>query len=150
MKEKVKKIILKIIILILSLVFIYLLIDGKNLYVDMYNFRQLEKVKIILKDLKREDKKFNNLNEFNEIYNVNIKSTRNCYYLRNYKSEDRVLYTFWFKLESYIYIYIYWDKFYAYPKYDLPVEIFCWWWPTCGDINKENFERVISNPCEEN
>ncbi len=65
-----------------------------GLTIDIYNFRQLEKVKIILKDLKRTDKQFFYLKDFNKIYNANIQPIKNCYYLRNYSTEDRVPYTF--------------------------------------------------------
>ncbi|MDD2907810.1 MAG: hypothetical protein PHH98_04160 [Candidatus Gracilibacteria bacterium] len=142
------------------LLIIFVLSQSYAMYIDMYNFRQLEKVKIILKDLKREDKQFFNLNEFNKIYNVDIQPIKNCYYLRNYKSEDRVPYTFGFELESLIYTFIYGDdyysnlykyvfgqRYYTYPKYDLqyvPV------YDSAGvfDGARSNYDYLISHPCE--
>ena len=146
MKNKIKLISIIILAIILLPIFIYLLVDWKNLYVDMYNFRQLEKVKIILKDIKRNDDQFLYLEDFNEIYNQKIEPIKNCYYLRNYKSEDRVPYIFWFKLESLFYSYIYKAKYYAYPKYDLPYEYIL---PSKNDINFYIFNKIISNPCRE-
>jgi len=68
--------------------------------IDEYNFEQLEKVKDLLKNLKRSDKEFLSLSEFNKLYNAEIKPIKNCYYVKNYASSNRVLYNFWFKLES--------------------------------------------------
>jgi hypothetical protein len=87
-----KKITIKKILIFIVLIFI--ISEIINISTDIYNFKQLEKVKVILKDLKREDKQFFNLKEFNEIYNINIKPITNCYYLRNYITKDRVPYTF--------------------------------------------------------
>lgn len=164
MKEKIK-LILKhkyFKYLILWLIWLFLINEIYNVYVDMYNFKQLEKVKIILKDLKRENKQFFYLNEFNEIYKSDIMPIKNCYYLRNYKSENRVPYTFWFKLNSYIYIYIYRKDYYIYPKYDLPVSRIAFWWcsysffwgfkcsnSSSNDATFNNFYGTISNPCRE-
>ncbi len=122
MKEKLKQfgkwfLIMTVLFLVLH--------EFYGLTIDIYNFRQLEKVKVILKDLKRTDKKFLDLKDFNKIYNANIQPIKNCYYLRNYSTEDRVPYLFGFKLESYIYIYIYQTQYYAYPKYDIPYGQLC-------------------------
>jgi len=144
MNKKVKKISW---MLILILLWLFIIIEIYTTYVDMYNFRQLDKVKFILKDLKRDDKQFFYLKDFNEIYNINLKPIKNCYYLRNYRSEDRISYTFWFKLESFIYKYIYWDNYYIYPKYDLPYTQWCESWIWCYDKTRKNFEYIISNPC---
>jgi hypothetical protein len=50
----------------------------------MYNFRQLGKVKDVLKDYKKENNYFNNVKQFNEIYKTNIKAIKNCYDISNY------------------------------------------------------------------
>lgn len=130
---------------------LFLIWQSYSVYIDIYNFRQLESVKIILKDLKRDDKQFFNLKEFNNIYTINIQPIKNCYYLRNYKWEDRVSFTFWFQLESLIFMWVYKTRYYAYPKYDLPVTKVCtgmYNW-RCSDASWNNFRYVISHPCEE-
>lgn len=170
MKKNIKKILIILLVILLP-IFIYLLVDWKKLYIDLYNFWQLQKVKFILKDLKREDEQFFYLKDFNEIYNKNIQPIKNCYYLRNYKSDDRVSYTFWFKLESEIFKNIYKTEYYAYPKYDLPVQSICMWWHwfcedevekdsdipyaknckfnwECFDTNRRAFENIVSEPCK--
>jgi hypothetical protein len=146
MNKTVKKILkISTVFILLSL----LLFEWYRTFVDFYNFRQLSKVKNILKDIEKWDKQFFYLEEFNDQYKAWIQPVKNCYYLRNYKSQDRVLYTFWFKLESYVYAYIYWTQYYAYPKYDIPYWQQCVWWIWCYDRNRESFEYIISNPCEE-
>jgi len=169
MKNKTKKILTILLIILLSPIFIYLLVDWKNLYVDMYNFRQLEKAKPILESLWENDKHFYSLKEFNEIYNINIKPIKNCYSISNDNWEYN--YNFWFMLESYIYIYIYWKKSYIYPWYDMPYENTCFWQWICEDepdwidtpysqakceFNSYcdgssiiKFEETISKPCKD-
>ncbi|MDD4151569.1 MAG: hypothetical protein PHR68_03065 [Candidatus Gracilibacteria bacterium] len=112
MKEKIKHILKQKYIkyLILLLIGLFFINESYNIYVDMYNFKQLEKVKIILKDLKISDKRFYNLKGFNEIYKSNIKPIKNCYDIANLKDETKVPYIFGFKLESLIYIYIYMEQ----------------------------------------
>jgi len=127
----------------------------ENQKIDEYNFEQLEKVKVILKNLNRNDKKFSSLSEFNKIYKVDIKPIKNCYYINKYNNKDRVLYDFWYILYSKKYKKLYWNddnswySYYIYPKYDLPIEKFCWWGSQCEDINKRIFIKTISNPCKE-
>ena len=116
--------------------------EQENIKIDEYNFEQLEKVKNILKNLKRTDTKFSSLKEFNSIYNSNIEPIKNCYYIKNYENKERVLYSFWFRLESNKYIQKYWDKNYMYPKYDLPIYKICVW--ECVDKNKIKFYKTIS------
>ncbi len=124
--------------------------------IDEYNFEQLTKVKIILKDIKRSDKKFQSLKEFNHIYNADINPIKNCYYIKNYEDNNRVLYTFWFKLESKKYKDKYWligkygTVYYVYPKYDLPYSKVCFWTKkSCTDLAYDHFDTIISNPCED-
>lgn len=173
MKEKIKnivknkyfRIIIKffiwfLLLLILSfiLVAIYSFTFEKDkIDIDRYNFKQLEKVKIILKDYKKEDSYFNNVKQFNEIYNTDIRPIKNCYDISNYNW--KFSYIFWFKLESLIYIYIYGTDYYAYPKYDIPYQNLCLWffphWTEstsswgCFDWNRRAFENIISEPCKE-
>lgn len=121
------------------------LTESENLKIDEYNFEQLEKAKNILRNLKRTDTKFSSLKEFNNIYNSNIKPIKNCYYINKYNNKDRVLYNFWFKLESDKYIKKYWDENYIYPKYDLPISKVCFWlgeWG-CYDLVYDKFNKTI-------
>ncbi|MDD5213347.1 MAG: hypothetical protein PHG82_02905 [Candidatus Gracilibacteria bacterium] len=146
-REKISKkvkIIVNIILLILFSLFI--LWQSYGLFIDIYNFKQLEKVNIILKYLKISDKPFYNLKIFNEIYKSDIKPINNCYYISNYNGDEK--YIFGFKLESLIYRYIYGTKYYAYPKYDIPYRGMCIS-GGCYDGNKDEFEYLISNPCKE-
>jgi len=83
------------------------------MFVDFYNFRQLEKAKPILESIKPDDKKFSWFNNFTEKYDVNIRPIKNCYSITN--NNGIYPYLFGFQLESYIYIYIYWSKIYTYP-----------------------------------
>ena len=146
MKESTKKNTKRLLLFIWIILVIYGLF---NMGVDVYNFRQLENVKLILKDLKMEDKEFFNLKEFNDIYDVNIKPIKNCYYLRNYNSKDRVPYAFWFKLESLLYKFIYWTTYYTYPKYDIPYRQMCVSGRWCYDGAKDAYIYIISHPCKD-
>ena len=55
------------------------------MFIDFYNFRQLEKVKNLIKNSPKNNEIFYTLKDFNKIYDVNIKPIQNCYYLNNYK-----------------------------------------------------------------
>lgn len=151
MKEKLKKLFNSkmITLLFILLICVFTFRELYYIYIDIYNFNQSEKVKLILKDLKREDKQFLYLKDFNEIYNENIKPIKNCYYIRNYSSEDRVPYTLWFKFESIFYKTMYKTQYYVYPKYDIPYKTRCESWIWCYDWNRDNFEYTISNPCQD-
>lgn len=139
-------VLIPITLLYLTVLVYSLIYEQDKLAIDKYNFQQLDKVREILKNLKREDKQFFSLKEFNVIYNSDIKPIKNCYYITNYKSEDRIPYTFWFQIESLIYRFIHFSVNYAYPKYDLPYDRICASW--CYDRNKAIFEATISRPCQ--
>jgi hypothetical protein len=144
MKKNIKKT-LKIISLIV--LWLFIIWQSYALYIDIYNFKQLEKAKPILESINKDDKKFYSLEEFNNKYNINIKPIRNCYYVSNDNWDEK--YIFWFKLESIIYMCIYWAKYYSYPIYSREISTSCvinWW---CMDFNKNKFNRIISNPCED-
>jgi len=146
MKEIIEKISFKKILWFFWLILV--LFESYNMFIDFYNFSQLEKAKPILESIDYSKNSFKNINEFNEKYNAWIKPIKNCYDVVSYNWEND--YLFWFKLESVIYKLIYWDMFYSYPSYDLPVEKLCTWSPKCTeDINRVVFERIISNPCKE-
>ena len=113
MKEKIKKIIKNKYIKIISLMLLWFILrESYAIYVDMYNFRQLEKAKPYLETIDENTKDFYNLKEFNEIYNAWIKPIKNCYSIN--KNNWKYIYKFWFKLESLIYIYIYIKKIILY------------------------------------
>ena len=103
MKEKIKLILKHKYFKYLSLILIslFLINEVYNVYVDIYNFKQLEKVKIILNSINKSIH-FSSLNDFNSTYNSNITPIKNCYYLSDYNWKEN--YIFWFKLESYIYM----------------------------------------------
>jgi len=150
MKEKIKNIVKNkyFRIWIVILLWLFILRESYAVYIDIYNFRQLEKAKPYLETIDKNTKNFFNLKEFNEIYNTSIKPIKNCYSVNT--NNWKYIYKFWFKLESYIYIYIYWKTFYIYPWDDIPFSKFCDWWDECiDDINRKWFEEIISNPCKE-
>jgi len=127
--------------------------EQEKIKIDEYNFQQLEKVKEVLDPLDKNLYSFDNIWDFNKLYNLNIEPIKNCYYLtdRNWFFKNNKWgwwYIFWFELESKKYIEKYWDKYYAYPEYDLPEDKICTW--KCYDNNYKNFTRIISNTCNEN
>lgn len=146
MKEKIKRLLknkyVKILITILFWLFIFR--ESCAVYVDIYNFRQLEKSKSIFESIPKEDYKFYTLKKFNSKYNAGIKPIKNCYYVSNDNWNE--LYIFWFKLESIIYRLRYLNIYYAYPKYDIPEHKI----PGMGwDENYQDFIYTISNPCQD-
>lgn len=158
-KGKLKKIVIKsfmimliLIVAIYWLVGIYSLIfEQDKIAVDRYNFEELSKSKQTLDKVKTSDR-FDNLNEFNNLYGINIKPIKNCYYLSDNNWE--YTYLFWFQLESLIYKFLYLGKNYTYPSFDLPKDVICFgdwhggnWW-LCEEINHSSFIRTISNPCK--
>ena len=106
MKEKIKNIVKNkyFRIWIVILLWLFILRESYAVYIDIYNFRQLEKAKPYLETIDKNTKNFFNLKEFNEIYNTSIKPIKNCYSVNT--NNWKYIYKFWFKLESYIYIYI--------------------------------------------
>jgi len=130
----------------------------ENQKIDEYNFEQLEKVKVILKDLNRNDKKFSSLSEFNKIYKVDIKPIKNCYILSNINnyfidSNLENSYMFMFSIYSEKYKNTYKKDYYIYPYnyYKNIEESLCWnnWWYCGSDIVYWNLIKTISNPCKE-
>ena len=120
-------------------------IEQENIKIDEYNFQQLEKAKPVLENIPEDAKVFYWLKEFNSIYKANIQPIKNCYFvgLKNWKEK----YIFWFKLESKKYISQYRTEYFAYPKYDIPVDEICTW--HCYDANRPYFEYLISHPCKD-
>ena len=97
-------------------------IEKRNIAIDEYNFKQLQKVKQLINKKKL---KFKNLDDFNNKYNVNIKPIKNCYYISSDNWNEKFI--FWFALESKKYREKYGKYNYIYPKYDIPEDILCTW-----------------------
>ena len=93
------------IIAILILLWMIMANEFYGIYIDNYNFGQLEKAKIILEQVPRNASKFYSLKEFNARYNGSIKPIKNCYFISN--QNWKYSYIFWFKLESLTYRLIY-------------------------------------------
>lgn len=151
MKEKLKNITrhkwFKIAIVILFWLFV--VNEFYSMSIDRYNFGQLERVKWVLKN-NNIQASFRDVVDFNGRYNESIEPLKNCHYLSSDNWTES--YIFWFKIESLAYQYIYWTKYFSYPKYDLPISKFCFWvgridGGSCYDVNKERFLGTISNPC---
>jgi len=130
--------------------------EKEKIAIDKYNFSQLEKVKVVLKNISEGDMKFRNLQELNKKYNAKIEPIKNCYYTVTTNFFDDYVwesfYIFWFQLESNRYKNKYGEEYYTYPKYDLPYSERCYWmweWECTKDIHLENFRYVISNPCND-
>lgn len=155
MKSRVKNILKNKLFkwIIWSLLIIWLFHEWYSIYIDSYNFWQLEKAKPILDTIEYEKIEwFGLLKKFNYIYDANIIPIKNCYYVSSFNGNES--YIFWFQLESIIYKTIYWTKNYAYPKYDKPLSRMCMWWAWpfngawwCRDMSRIWFEEIISNPC---
>ena len=137
-------------IFLISILWIFILLEGYHIFVDTYNFKQLEKAKPILESIPLDAKTFYSLEEFNDEYNAEIKPIKDCYFVSNYNwNED---YIFGFKIHSLLYMYIYWKNIYSYPRYDISVYNICTWWLLwtdhwCQDINQTQFENIIWNSC---
>ena len=155
MNERIKKIVknkyFKIVILMLLW---FILRESYAVYVDIYNFRQLEKAKPYLETIIPKSKYSYNIKEFNEnysIYGINIKPIKNCYYIDTYNWTEP--YIFWFKLYSYIYKRKYNEEYYIYPesKYNLVWKWLCreYGWVCGADLFFWYFKETISNPCKD-
>ncbi|MDD2907807.1 MAG: hypothetical protein PHH98_04145 [Candidatus Gracilibacteria bacterium] len=170
MKKNIKIVIIKLILLILII-----LILGKysynyyinnehvtkeeleNIKIDEYNFEQLEKVKSVLNGLNKNSYSFENLKEFNEKFNQNIKPIKNCYLLSNGnnvfldKSNDN--YIFMFKLYSMDYGKRYKNMYYIYPEYkfqEIENSLCSSHGGICGtDVAFGDYLETISTPCED-
>lgn len=138
--KNVKYIVISIIIILLCI------IEWYNIYIDIYNFNQLEKVNIIYENNIKKTDRFTTLKKFNSIYGTDIEPIRNCYYVSSYNGEEK--YIFSFQLESIIYKIIYWDKYYSFPNYSVAKYKICDSL-SCFDGNRNEFESLISNPCKD-
>jgi hypothetical protein len=158
-KKSNKKVIILIILLVPFSLFVWLEIN--NISIDRYNFKEFEKAKIVLNNNPEEIKtpfttkeidlfysKVSNMyytiENFNKVYNTNIKPIKNCYAISRYNWEES--YLFWFKLESFLYKLRYWNWYFVYPKYDKPYPTWLQitWQP---DTERKIFYFIISNPC---
>lgn len=140
------------IILYVSIWIYSFIFEQDKLAIDKYNFKQLEKAKLILDKVPNEKIEFYSYDNFNEIYKTDIKPAKNCYVF-NDSNWDKP-YIFWFQLESLIYRYIYFWKNYAYPSYSRHNDTVCFGeysnWASGGCYNnKQSFIDTISNPCQD-
>lgn len=138
-------------------------VEHENQKIDEYNFMQLEKVKEILKTKDTKEYNFENLEEFNTQFELNIKPKKGAYYLS--KNNWDLEYIFWFQLFSQKFISKYAKKsrsqysetylkelkqnykqsksnflsnidtynFYIYPWYKHWIWLFCGWSSDCSD-----------------
>jgi hypothetical protein len=83
MREKVNKLLNKKVYVIISLIsiLIFIIYEIININIDIYNFKQLEKVKSVLDSLDKNSYNFSNLKEFNKKFSQNIEPIKNCYFL---------------------------------------------------------------------
>lgn len=116
------------------------LTEEEKIKIDEYNFEQLEKAKPFLEKLPKDINKLFTIKEFNEIFYTDIAPVKNCYYISNYNWSEN--YIFWFQLESEKYRELYWNEYYAYPKYDIEEMQICTW--KCYDSNIYVFKETIS------
>jgi len=154
-------------IVVILLIWALLIFEWKNIYVDRYNFQQLEKAKKVVKNLKWEQKYYpaDNLKSFNYQFDTNIEplDKRYCYdvYYSYFTEKKDYTFTFWFKLHSLLYKLIYGWEYYNYPyKRKKPTESeqckkarkaisnqpwIKWIPPSC--VTRGSMEAV-NNPCE--
>lgn len=125
---------------------------------NIYNFKQVKKIKSIVSTINIEEYNFMNLNSFNNSLNQNIKPIRNCYYVNNNLKPTRNRYyvnnnikndsfVFWFKIYSFLYKILYSSSYYTYPKNNEPKKLDCS--SLCYDIIDPVFIETISNPCQD-
>lgn len=138
-------------IMILIILSLFILRESYKIYIDMYNFKQLERVKTILDELPKDSYSFKNIKKFNDSFNQGIQPIQNCYFLidRNrfvYKNAWSWWYVFWFKFKSIIYKLKYKADNYSYPEYNLPILPFCD--DSCYDTFKSKFEHTLYSPCK--
>ena len=132
-------------IIILGIIIIWILLIHQVVCIgiDIYNFRQLEKARIVLDELPEDEKKFYILKQFNERYDQNISPVINCYYINN--DNGKYTYIFGFKIYSIAYKMFYWTSSYAFPWYDQGYWNFCD--GECYDRNEWQFNFTISHSC---
>ena len=137
----------KLTYLMFFLLFVFFLLDAKNLYIDFYNFRQLSQVRQVLDTVPDKNYNFRWIKEFNTQYNQSIEPIKNCYYISKSISSWKG-YLLWTKLHSFLFSLFSYEKFYSYPKYNIVPFSICDG-SSCYDSNKQKFLRTISNPCED-
>jgi len=118
-----------------------------NIYVDVYNFQQLEKAIPILESIPDSDYWFYWLDKFNDKYNADIQPIKHCYYVSN--SNWDYPYIYGFKLESLVYKIKYLNFYHVYPGYDLEVEPLCTQYYCVENINYVTFKKAVSNSCKD-
>ena len=156
-------------IIIILLIWALIIFEWKNIYVDRYNFQQLEKAKKVVENLKWEQKLYRarGLKDFNYQFDTDIKplDKRYCYdvYYDTNPTWPWYVFTFWFKLHSLLYKLMYWWEYYIYPWWIITepetteeckkeMELSKWrytgmpacvWWDYYYD-----YMEAVNNPCE--
>lgn len=136
----------KLFLVIAIMLFTLLLFEFKNLYIDFYNFKQARIIQTVLESNSKLNYDIRNLVDFNEKFIQNISPIKNCYFVSNL-GNWKYQYLVWFQFESWTYRLLFASKYYAYPKYDMPYDNMCAWWP-CYDQNRYYFTNTISTVCK--
>ncbi len=155
-------------IVVILLIWALIIFEWKNIYVDRYNFQQLEKAKKVIENIPENKKTYRvrNLKQLNSKFKADIEplDKRYCYYVYYQfdKEENKVYFEFWFKLHSLLYKLIYRWKYYNYPSlWEAPEETeeckkqiklskwsytgipACVWW-----FWYNRYMEAVNNPCE--
>jgi hypothetical protein len=152
-------------IFLLLLIWALIIFEWRNIYIDYYNFQQLEKAKQVVENLKWEEKDYRvrDLKWFNYQFDADIEplDKRYCYYVYYNKipTGPWYIFNFWFKLHSLLYKIKYWWTHYNYPykmeepepsKECLEELKLPWlrWAPSCVSVSRyRRFLDAINNPC---
>lgn len=166
MKKETKKIVITIFMFLVTIIWIIYLYTKYNnieeivnpeeqakIEIDVYNFEQLEKIKSILDWLDKDSYSFENLKEFNEKFNQDIKPIKNCYLLSNKNNLylDKDDFIFMVNLHSKDYRKKYKSIYYVYPEYKIQriEDSLCspHWWECGTDQAFSYYLDIISKPC---
>jgi hypothetical protein len=153
-------------IVVILLIWALIIFEWKNIYVDRYNFQQLEKAKKVIENIPENKKTYSvrNLKQLNSKFKADIEplDKRYCYYVYYQfdKEKNKSDFEFWFKLHSLLYKLMYMSNNYAYPK---PIEkpkpskecerqakasIWYTWVPACFWWYYHIYLDTINEPCE--
>jgi len=156
-------------IVVILLIWALIIFEWKNIYVDRYNFQQLEKAKKVIENIPENKKTYRvrNLKQLNSKFKADIEplDKRYCYdvYYDKNPTWPWYVFTFWFKLHSLLYKLIYGWEYYKYPNWihksepseqcKKEMELSKWrytWIPSCAWLNAYYYRymRIVNNPCE--
>lgn len=156
--KKLNKKLIYVIVYLNILIAIWLILynyqkEQENIKIDEYNFEQFKKIWNILDKLDKKSYSFNNLKEFNQRFNQDIKPMKNCYFLSS--TEDffwKANYIFLFEIYSKKFNKKYNSTYYIYPEsmYNLIEYSLCekHWGICSADIVFSKYMETISNPCQ--